>query len=310
MIPLAFLVSTWFNRARLASIFGPFCLFALLLPRYLFFRTNSDQAIGLKRLSALLSPTAFAFAADSLGAFEGGNVGVSTSNLFSGPLSIGSMILFMWLDTVIYTLLAWYCDRVLPGAVGSPRELFFCFRPSYWMPQPALEHGYAGDALSEPAAASDDVEPPAVAGAPPAVRIRNLRKTFGSGKRALAAVSGLDLDLFDSTITCLLGHNGAGKARPTTFCYFLALIFLSPKFLADTPSSLPVHHYLDVDRPVARHLRRHNCLRLLRADAARIRASLPRRVSAAERALPAAHRGGAPGAVCVCVTPNGNESLS
>ena len=238
MIPLAFLVSTWFNRARLASIFGPFCLFALLLPRYLFFRTNSDQAIGLKRLSALLSPTAFAFAADSLGAFEGGNVGVSTSNLFSGPLSIGSMILFMWLDTVIYTLLAWYCDRVLPGAVGSPREPFFCFRPSYWMPQPALEHGYAGDALSEPAAASDDVEPPAVAGAPPAVRIRNLHKTFGSGKRALAAVSGLDLDLFDSTITCLLGHNGAGKARPTTFCYFLALIFLSQTF-----SLIPHHPY-------------------------------------------------------------------
>lgn len=32
-IPLGFLISCFFSRARLASIFGPFALFALILPR-------------------------------------------------------------------------------------------------------------------------------------------------------------------------------------------------------------------------------------------------------------------------------------
>ena len=42
-IPLGFLISCFFSRARLAAIFGPFALFALILPRYIFFRRDEPK---------------------------------------------------------------------------------------------------------------------------------------------------------------------------------------------------------------------------------------------------------------------------
>lgn len=98
-IPLGFLISCFFSRARLASIFGPFALFALILPRYIFFSSTREQALGAKRVCCLLAPSAFTFGADRLGAMEGGNTGVTWGNYWSGPLSVGETMAWMILDT-------------------------------------------------------------------------------------------------------------------------------------------------------------------------------------------------------------------
>jgi ABC-2 type transport system ATP-binding protein len=45
----------------------------------------------------------------------------------------------------------------------------------------------------------------------PAISVRNLTKTFGSGDDAVTAVDGLDLDVQSGTVVGLLGPNGAGK---------------------------------------------------------------------------------------------------
>lgn len=44
-----------------------------------------------------------------------------------------------------------------------------------------------------------------------AVQVRDLRRTYGRGKDAFEAVRGVDLDVASSSITALLGTNGAGK---------------------------------------------------------------------------------------------------
>ena len=54
------------------------------------------------------------------------------------------------------------------------------------------------------------------------MRIRRLTKSFvknqtsaglfGAGSKTFKAVDGLNLDLFEGEIFCLLGHNGAGKS--------------------------------------------------------------------------------------------------
>lgn len=98
-VPLGFLISCFFSRARLASIFGPFGLFALVLPRYIFFSSTRNQALGAKRVCCLLAPAAFTFGADRLGAMEGGNTGVNWDNYWSGPLSVGETMAWMILDT-------------------------------------------------------------------------------------------------------------------------------------------------------------------------------------------------------------------
>ncbi|MBM9458881.1 ABC transporter ATP-binding protein [Nocardioides sp. zg-536] len=45
----------------------------------------------------------------------------------------------------------------------------------------------------------------------PTIRVRGLRRTYGTGTTAYEAVRGIDLDVVGGTITALLGTNGAGK---------------------------------------------------------------------------------------------------
>ncbi len=59
----------------------------------------------------------------------------------------------------------------------------------------------------------------------PAISVRGLHRTYGTGARAFEAVRGLDLEVAAGSVTALLGTNGAGKtttmevveglARPT-----------------------------------------------------------------------------------------------
>ena len=203
-VPLCFLVSTAFRRARLASIFGPFALFALVLPRYIFFRTSAGQAIGGKRAACLLAPTAFTFAADALSRYEAGNSGVTTANYLDGPLPVGECMAWMVLDTMLYSLLASFFDYLVPDAVRSGR---FARRQACWpwrsRPAAAL---FPVDVEAARTPASD-IEPPPP-GSAPVVVMRSLCKEFDNGVRA---VSDLNLTLFDNQITAFLGHNGAGK---------------------------------------------------------------------------------------------------
>ncbi len=49
------------------------------------------------------------------------------------------------------------------------------------------------------------------AGDQPAIRVRDLRRSYGTGRDAFEAVRGVDLDVEAGSISALLGTNGAGK---------------------------------------------------------------------------------------------------
>ena len=62
------------------------------------------------------------------------------------------------------------------------------------------------------AVAEPSTEPPSAAlKQSPSVEIVNLVKTYGSGRLKKTAVDGLNLSFYAGQISCLLGHNGAGK---------------------------------------------------------------------------------------------------
>ena len=65
------------------------------------------QAIAGKVAVSLLSPSAFTFAADLIGQYEGSGVGLQWSDMWSDPLPLGAILFMLAIDAKIYAGLAW-----------------------------------------------------------------------------------------------------------------------------------------------------------------------------------------------------------
>ena len=133
-ITLSFLIGVFFSNSKLAAIVGPVVLFVAILPKYVFFGSNSNEAVTGKYAASLLSPTAFAFGADILSAYEYSTVGVQFSNINENSFSMISVFQMMAIDIFIYGFLAWYFDQTLSHEFGTPKSFFFIFNPFYWFP--------------------------------------------------------------------------------------------------------------------------------------------------------------------------------
>jgi ABC-type multidrug transport system fused ATPase/permease subunit len=219
-IGFCFVIAACFSRAKLAAIVGPMALFATLLPRFIFFGTNRYEAIAAKRWASLLPCTAFAFGADIIADYEYSEVGVQTWNAGVGDYSFNTAVGFLFLDTLLYIFLGWYLELVIPRQYGVGRPWYFLILPSYWgsvfcccftnssqraNPSPGVVvAAREGDEL--------DFEPMVDSTLIPRVDIQDLVKRYNKNPDVPAAVNHLNLTLYESQITCLLGHNGAGKS--------------------------------------------------------------------------------------------------
>ena len=81
--------------------------------------TNRFEQTGAKIAASLAAPTAFAFGADVLGEYEYASVGVSPENWSDSPYSFALSLWMLLLDSLLYTALALYLDRVLPSLVHN-----------------------------------------------------------------------------------------------------------------------------------------------------------------------------------------------
>eukprot|EP00736_Rhodelphis_marinus_P014162 Rmarinus@m.10137 len=204
---LAFLVCSFFSKAKLAATVGPILVFLTVMPKYVFFGTTRDEAVTEKYFLSLLSPVAFAFAADELVLYEGANMGVSWNNMHEGGFSFADCLTMMFVDIILYAVLAWYCDNVVPAAWGTQKHPLFFLKKSYWtgvgVHDPTASDVSSDEMGSDYEVVDNLLRPRA------SVMIQNLRKVYPNGK---VAVDGMKLTLYDGQITALLGHNGAGKS--------------------------------------------------------------------------------------------------
>jgi hypothetical protein len=95
--------------------------------------------------------------------------------------SVGAMIAFMYLDTLLYAFLAWYIDNVFPGEFGIPRPPWFFVTKRYWSDTFGLKDTPHQGLLAN-IESSEDVE----AVSPElqdqaAVVIKKLKKTYEKG---------------------------------------------------------------------------------------------------------------------------------
>ncbi|PFX16944.1 ATP-binding cassette sub-family A member 1 [Stylophora pistillata] len=239
-IMMCFLISVFFARANLAAACGGIIFFVTYLPYVVVRWFEQYMTTGQKAIASLLSTTSFGVCCNYLARYEEQGVGAQWSNFFSSPVSgdgfsLGYAICMMMIDAVIYGILTWYIEAVLPGQYGIPRPWYFPFQKSYWFEvankkvvevdasgteqRASHSHGRGAVSYRSNTGGMDEVafqdedrfcvtekEPTQL---PLGCSIRNLVKIYKDGNKL--AVDGLSLNLYQGQITSFLGHNGAGK---------------------------------------------------------------------------------------------------
>ncbi len=64
--------------------------------------------------------------------YEGTGVGVQFYNLYNDNFNLAGVFGMMFADFILYGVLAWYLDLVLPQEFGTPEHPLFIFSYSYW----------------------------------------------------------------------------------------------------------------------------------------------------------------------------------
>ncbi|RHZ34332.1 hypothetical protein DYB37_012253, partial [Aphanomyces astaci] len=221
LLAYSYMVSAIFSKAKVGAYLGVIGFLLMYVVSTAF--TNESTAAS-KVLASLLSPVALVFGVNNLAASETNGVGITFDNVNESIKSykFSTALVLLLVDSVVYTVLGLYLERVVPKDYGVTEAWYFPMSPSYWRRSskpPSRHDGVQGgggavvlnvDANSSAIeAVGMELKQQEVTG--DALQIRNLRKVFPGPDGGKVAVKGLDLTMYKNQITCLLGHNGAGK---------------------------------------------------------------------------------------------------
>jgi len=237
MIALSYVIAACCNQAKYASYIG----FALFLVGFVAYPlstsvvyTDSVSEDWIRYLAAFLSPFVFSKSIFDLAILAGpGLDGVRWYDIYntSSIWPIYRTLIFYFIDTILYLLIAWYLDSVLPVEYGVSQPWYFFLTPTYWLDRSLwqrkkdrieinekeeedLKHVMDDDVWAERQRVIREERPEEVA-----IQIVKLKKVykkfFFPSKFDFTAVKGLCLNVEKDSLFCLLGHNGAGKT--TTF---------------------------------------------------------------------------------------------
>jgi ABC-type Na+ transport system ATPase subunit NatA len=211
LISLSFFLAAFFTQATRATLvvllifFGGY--FLTLVVDFQHDPSSSIMAVSLHPAGA------FAYGMQEIGRLEDLGVGLQmdtvTETDSASGFTFGHTLSILLVDSVLYGILGWYANRVVPSAFGRPLPLHFPFTMSYWFPRsiraPPVDEDIPPNAAVHLEPVSTFLKDQAKEGK--SIEIRNIRKSF----REKIAVDGLSLSMYNGQITALLGHNGAGK---------------------------------------------------------------------------------------------------
>uniref|UniRef100_A0A673IB07 ATP-binding cassette sub-family A member 5-like n=1 Tax=Sinocyclocheilus rhinocerous TaxID=307959 RepID=A0A673IB07_9TELE len=210
----SFMLTPLFKKPKFAStvgsmltvVFGCLSLFTVLM------RDFPQSAVWLL---CLLSPSAFSIGIAQVTHFSTNALHVFSS-LGNGPHALYVPMVMLFLDCILYLLLAIYLDQVLPGEFGTRRSVLYFLQPSYWSKRRKryveVSSVYEGEVNGTPVN-DESVEAisPEFRGKE-VIRICNIRKIYREKDTKVEALRGLTFDIYEGQITALLGHSGAGKS--------------------------------------------------------------------------------------------------
>jgi ATP-binding cassette subfamily A (ABC1) protein 3 len=223
IISFSFFVAALFNKATRGTVVGLLVFFVgYFLTLVADFRDGKSNIIALVSLHPA---SAFAYGLQEIGRLEDLGVGltldtVRTTDSPSG-YTFGNTLQNLIADCVLWGILSWFANRVVPSVYGRSLPWYFPFTLSYWCP--GRIH-FESLELESTASAPDGIIAEEVSSALKEqtkqgknIELRGLRKVF---RDKTITVDGLNLPLYNGQVTALLGHNGAGTYTSRPLGYF------------------------------------------------------------------------------------------
>ncbi|POM60255.1 ABC Superfamily, partial [Phytophthora palmivora] len=222
VLAYGFMISTIFSKARVGAFVGMVVFFLMYFVSAAF---TTETAENQKTAGCILSPVALSLGVTVLSNLEATGTGVNFSNasVLSDNFRFTTALLMFAIDTVVYTLLGLYFDKVVPRDHGTTLKWYFPVSPSYWRSrrkarEAKLDLDHPSEALLDSVSVdvNDNFEPVNAElreqeRQGEVLAVQRLRKAFPVPGGEKVAVQGLNLTMYKNQITCLLGHNGAGK---------------------------------------------------------------------------------------------------
>ena len=133
VISFSFMLTPFFNKATAAGGLGSLAtiLFSILVLLAIY----TSISAPVKWILSLLCPTAFGFGISELVVLDSYFGGADFSNFVSSShtsFPIGASFLMLIIDIILYWILAFYFDNIVPGEFGQAKPFYFFLLPSYW----------------------------------------------------------------------------------------------------------------------------------------------------------------------------------
>lgn len=254
-ISKCFLISVFFSKANIAAVLSGVIFFLLYLP-YVIYSDNSKSFSPSGRFAMLLlSITAFGAGTDVLDYYERQKVGVQWSNFYNEPpnsFSLNTICLILVFDSILYMILAFYLECVIPGEYGRSKPWYFPIYyviPKGFFKKKAEEKEISEYEMNEE---NDLIEPES--SLKPGIEINDLHKLYRRGNRH--ALKGLTVKFYENEISSFLGHNGAGKS---TTMHLLTGLFKPTRGTAKV-NGLDINESMDEIRKSLGFVPQHNIL--------------------------------------------------
>ncbi|EGD78617.1 hypothetical protein PTSG_11760 [Salpingoeca rosetta] len=203
---LAFVFTPFFSKSKVAGVAGS--LSNTLISLVIFGLKNKAVSAATKYGVSLVSPCAAAVALEQMLTLDEEG-GFNFNSFTRGQYSVFSAVIMMLIDSVLYLVLAWYLDAVVPGNGPTKSPLFFVHSiKSMLCGTPATRASPLSDEQLVLEGDRED-ESDVMADHEAVIRIENIGKSYSTKDRP--ALTNVSLRLYEGQIFGLLGHNGAGK---------------------------------------------------------------------------------------------------
>ncbi|BAO49385.1 putative ATP-binding cassette transporter [Alphaentomopoxvirus acuprea] len=185
-ITFFFAFSTLFNKIILSMIMG----ILLWISIYCIFIINVENINDtiITNILLLFPPCTLYYGFDVLSLFEMRNTNINFDNLFESPakgLSIGLVIIILFIDSILYFLIALYLDKLWPGKYGTSSSInMFNFRKK-------KTNQFLLQDLNS------------------VIQLKNVSKIYN---KKIKVIDDISFDIKKNKISILLGNNGAGKS--------------------------------------------------------------------------------------------------